>query len=168
MQIGEQNNIEDSQEEEEEERPLMTKKRKQMRRAIDPILEFLASHVIPRQQHPQEEVQRLVMAGKVQPLYQVVKREPQSKNYTTQQALLLENLKQPQEQPKERFVSLKRELTKWFPPCSSSPQQEVREQTTTPQTTHQEDRPSSSTWLYDLGIGLEHTKVRPFIECSKG
>ncbi len=76
----------------------MIKNRKQMREVIDPILEVLASHVIPRQQYPQEEIQRLAMATKVQPLEQVAKREPQFEDHTTQQAMLLEKLKQPQEQ----------------------------------------------------------------------
>ncbi len=56
MQTRERKNIEDLEEKKEEERPLMIKKRKQMQGAIDPILQVLASHVIPRQHHPLEEV----------------------------------------------------------------------------------------------------------------
>jgi hypothetical protein len=48
-------------------------------------------------------------------------------------------------------VFLDKKPTGWYSSHSPSPQQEVHVQTTTPQTTHQEDRPSFSIRLYELG-----------------
>ncbi len=111
----------DSKEEEEEEKPLMIKRRKQMRRTIL-NLEVLASHTIPWPQQPYEEAQRPTRIIEIPNPKQVAKQEPHSEGQVAQHVPTPGNQDVPQEHQRQRSISLKRNLAKWFPSRLSSPQ----------------------------------------------